>query len=47
MNLFIKDFISDNSNYFSLESNQRVKSGYFGSKSKDLVEFVINLIRKN
>ena len=37
---FIKDFISDNSNYFSLESNQRVKSGYFGSKSKDLVEFV-------
>ena len=37
---FIQDFISDNSNYFSLESHQRVKSGYFGSISKDLIEFV-------
>ena len=39
-NTFIKDFILNNSNYFSLEGNQRVKSGYFGSFSEDLIEFL-------
>lgn len=27
-------------NYFSMESEKRVKTGYFGSTSKDLLEFI-------
>ena len=37
---FCKNFINDDKNYFSFESKERVKTGYFGSITKDLVEFV-------
>ena len=37
---FCKNFIHDDKNYFSFESKERVKTGYFGSITKDLVEFV-------
>lgn len=47
-----KNFIQDNKNYFSYESKERVKTGYFGSITKDFVEFinqcsVHNIIDKN
>jgi len=37
---FIDEFINIKKNMFSFESNKRVKTGYFGSLSKDLIEFI-------
>tara|TARA_X000001036_G_C20616234_1_gene781094 strand:- start:308 stop:952 length:645 start_codon:yes stop_codon:yes gene_type:complete len=37
---FIERFLMEKVNYFSMESEKRVKTGYFGSTSKDLLEFI-------
>ena len=37
---FIKQFIKNRINSFSMESSKRVKTGYFGSTSNDLIEFI-------
>lgn len=37
---FIERFLKEKVNYFSMESEKRVKTGYFGSTSKDLLEFI-------
>tara|TARA_B100000131_G_scaffold201274_1_gene193400 strand:+ start:666 stop:1310 length:645 start_codon:yes stop_codon:yes gene_type:complete len=37
---FTYTFLSSTKNYFSMESSKRVKTGYFGSKSIDLIEFL-------
>ena len=49
---FIETFLDDNKNYFSLESKDRVKSGYFGTTSVDFIQFLESysakeLIEKN
>lgn len=49
---FIKNFLSEKQNYFSLESKKSVKTGYFGSTSFDLIQFlnsvsVHEMIEKN
>jgi len=36
---FIDEFLSGKENMFSFESDKRVKTGYFGSNSKDLNDF--------
>ena len=37
---FIKQFFENRINSFSMESGKRVKTGYFGSTSNDLIEFI-------
>ena len=37
---FIKQFFENRINSFSMESYKRVKTGYFGSTSNDLIEFI-------
>ena len=37
---FINEFLRGKENMFSFESNKRVKTGYFGSNSKDLIDFI-------
>jgi len=37
---FIKNFLKDNVNYFSIESEKRVKTGYFGTTSFNLINFL-------
>ena len=37
---FIDEFLSGKENMFSFESDKRVKTGYFGSSSKDLNDFI-------
>ena len=37
---FIKQFFENRINSFSMESDKRVKTGYFGSTSNDLIEFI-------
>ena len=37
---FIDEFLSGKENMFSFESDKRVKTGYFGSNSKDLNDFI-------
>lgn len=37
---FIKNFLEDNVNYFSIESEKRVKTGYFGTTSFNLINFL-------
>jgi|SRR5210317_114439 hypothetical protein len=37
---FIKQFFENRINSFSMESSKRVKTGYFGSTSNDLIEFI-------
>jgi len=37
---FIDEFLSGKENMFSFESDRRVKTGYFGSNSKDLNDFI-------
>tara|TARA_B100001121_G_C18467733_1_gene516404 strand:+ start:33 stop:677 length:645 start_codon:yes stop_codon:yes gene_type:complete len=37
---FIKLFFKNRINSFSMESSKRVKTGYFGSTSNDLIEFI-------
>ncbi len=49
---FINEFLLSDKNYFSIESDKRVKTGYFGSNTYDLIQFlestkVKNLIDKN
>ena len=36
----INKFLLSDKNYFSIESDQRVKTGYFGSKTIDLINFL-------
>lgn len=37
---FIIDFIKSSKNMFSIESPKRVKTGYFGSKTEDFIDFI-------
>ena len=37
---FIDEFLNGKENLFSFESDKRVKTGYFGSNSKDLNDFI-------
>lgn len=37
---FILDFTKSNKNMFSIESPKRVKTGYFGSKTSDFIDFI-------
>ena len=37
---FIDEFLNGKENMFSFESDRRVKTGYFGSNSKDLNDFI-------
>ncbi len=37
---FIKNFLEDNVNYFSIESEKRVKTGYFGTTSFNFINFL-------
>lgn len=37
---FIEQFLNNRINSFSMESSKRVKTGYFGSTSNDLIKFI-------
>ncbi|MDA1181631.1 MAG: hypothetical protein O3C64_04645, partial [Proteobacteria bacterium] len=37
---FILNFTKSNKNMFSIESPKRVKTGYFGSKTSDFINFI-------
>lgn len=50
--IFITDSLFQEKNVFTLESNKRVRTGYFGSNSKDLINFLnsyrpIDLVNEN
>ncbi len=49
---FTKTFLSSDKNYFSMESEKRVKTGYFGSRVVDLITFLesisaLTLVQEN